>query len=415
MHPATLLRRIALTLLSACALTTLVEAQSAPKALVYCPVGLDTSGCDNVVAALSAPGSAFTGGVDRGYDGSGATVDLAAANLAGYAVIVVPSLADDPQTKPYARLRNATVAAHLRAALTGHRAVWSGTPDLGTANPAEKTALLQNLATWAAGGSGTGLVALLDNSDDVTLRYDWLPGVAGFAVVADTSLDSYAAVQSLTGAGAAIVTVGGQALAYGNMAAFGIHAAVVSGVSEDVRGVAVDGSAGMPVLVTAAGSAPTTSTPPPPPPPPPPAPSGLRALVYCPVSLDSRSCDNVIAALTASGTSFAGGVDRGYNGAGGTVDLRTADLSPYGVFIVPSLADGEQAQPYAMLRDPAVAGRLKPILQGPVAVWSGTPDLGDSSQEKKNILIMNLAKWAAGARLTAGQQGLVAFQDASDA
>src|SRR2546422_4740071 len=39
------------------------------KALVYCPVAIDSIGCHNVVAALSGPNGPFPGGVDRGYDG----------------------------------------------------------------------------------------------------------------------------------------------------------------------------------------------------------------------------------------------------------------------------------------------------------------------------------------------------------
>src|SRR6185312_14233747 len=149
-----------------------------------------TSGCDNVVAALSAPGSAF-GRVDRGYDGSSGTVDLATAALSAYAVIVVPSLADGADGRPYDRLRDATIAGRVKSAVAGRQAIWSGTPDLGTANVAEKTSLLQNLTAWAIGGTGTGLVALLDNSDDAARRYDWVAGISALVVAADTAVGSY--------------------------------------------------------------------------------------------------------------------------------------------------------------------------------------------------------------------------------
>ena len=71
------------------------------------------------------------------------------------------------------------------------------------------------------------------------------------------------------------------------------------------------------------------------------APSSLmaqqRALVYCPVGIDETGCNTIVAALTAAGTYVA--IDRGYDGSGGTVDLRTVDLLTYTVVVVPSLAD----------------------------------------------------------------------------
>jgi len=398
MRHARTLPRIALAAFALLAggVGTNAVAQSAPRALVYCPIGIDTSGCDNIVAALGAAGTGF-GGIDRGWDGTSGTVDLASADLTAYAVVVVPSLADGADGRPYDRLRAATVAGRLKAAIIGRQAIWSGTPDLGTAGATDKTTLLQSLAAWAASGSGTGLVALLDGSDSTAQRYDWVAGISALTVVADSTPGTYATVQPLTPAGAAITAPGGQALAYANMAAFGLHAG--SGTTED----AADSATSMPILVSIAGASAAA---------PAPAPTGLRALVYCPVA-DAGGCDNIVAALTAAGTPFAGGADRGYDGASGTLDLRTADLSAYGVFVVPSLADGADGQPYAVLRDPAVATRLKAALLGPVAVWSGTPDLGDSSRAQKNILISNLAKWAAAAE-SSGLRGLVALQDASD-
>ncbi len=384
-----------------------LAAQGAGRALVYCPVGLDETGCANIAAALDAAGGAFAGAVDRGYDGTGGTVDLATADLSAYRVVFVPSLSDGASGRPYDRLRNATVAARLRAILSGRRAVWSGTPDLGTGNGAEKTALLTNLATWAAGGSGAGLIALLDNSDDPAQRYDWLAGIGAVNVAADTTEASYDAVQALTATGTGLLTVSGGTLAYPNMASFGLHAG--SGAAEDARGINADSTAGPSVLVTVAADG--SSVAPPSSPAPPSA--AAKAMVYCPVAVDGPACDNIVAALTASGTPFAT-VDRAYDGTGGTLDLRSADLGGYAVMVVPSLADGAGATPYAMLRDPAVASRLKPLLVGPVAVWSGTPDLGSTNVAQKSTLVMNLARWASAQHATSGLEGLVVLQDASD-
>ncbi len=70
-----------------------------------------------------------------------------------------------------------------------------------------------------------------------------------------------------------------------------------------------------------------------------------QALVYCPINLDRAGCDAIVAALSA-GSGYPGGVDRAYDGTGGTVDLRSADLSAYRVFVVPSLAPlGERRRP----------------------------------------------------------------------
>ncbi len=96
-------------------------AVQAQKALVYCPVGIDASGCNAIVTALNASPSPFPGGVDGGYDGSQGTVDLATADLSGYAVFVVPSLADGAGTQPYGLLRDATIAARLAGGVHGTR------------------------------------------------------------------------------------------------------------------------------------------------------------------------------------------------------------------------------------------------------------------------------------------------------
>src|SRR5512142_994315 len=122
-------------------------ATSGAKALVYCPVGVDVAGCDQIVQTLTGT-AAFPGGVVRAYDGTSGTVDLAYVTLSQYAVLVVPSLADDSTHSPYAVLRSAVVQSHLKAGVTGRIAVWGGTPDLGsdaTTRPA-KDQLLRNLA-----------------------------------------------------------------------------------------------------------------------------------------------------------------------------------------------------------------------------------------------------------------------------
>ena len=110
-------------------------------------------------------------------------MDLASADLSGYAVFVVPSLADGPDVQPYALLRDATIAGRIQAAFMGRVAVWSGTPDVGSTNRAAKDGLIRNLAAWAkadaAGTHGPGVVALQDNSDDVAARYGWLGGHLG--------------------------------------------------------------------------------------------------------------------------------------------------------------------------------------------------------------------------------------------
>src|ERR687898_453755 len=71
-----------------------------------------------------------------------------------------------------------------------------------------------------------------------------------------------------------------------------------------------------------------------------------NALVYCPVSVDATGCNAISAALAAS---HPLGVDRGFDGTGGTVNLKTVDLFKYSVFVVPSLADNASTQPYASL------------------------------------------------------------------
>src|SRR5256712_7043598 len=89
-----------------------------------------------------------------------------------------------------------------------------------------------------------------------------------------------------------------------------------------------------------------------------------KALVYCPVAIDSIGCHNVVAALLGPNGPFPNGVDRGYDGTAGTVDLATADLSPYAVFIIPSLADDSVSNPYDLPRHRRIAHRLRLPLHG---------------------------------------------------
>src|SRR5689334_11444804 len=109
------------------ALTLFFTSSATQEALVYRPVPIDHTGCDAIVDALTAGGAYAS--VDRGYDGNNGTVDLRAVDLLQYSVVVVPSLADDVSTKPYAFLRDSLVSDHLKAALIGGLAVWSGAPD----------------------------------------------------------------------------------------------------------------------------------------------------------------------------------------------------------------------------------------------------------------------------------------------
>ncbi|MDQ3997915.1 MAG: MBG domain-containing protein [Gemmatimonadota bacterium] len=201
-------------------------AQSAPgplKALVYCPVGVDATGCERVITALAD----MFAGVDRGYDGTSGTLDLRTADINHYAVILVPSLADGAEAKPYALLRDAAVAPRLKSVLTGRVAVWSGTPDQGDANRDAKNTLIRNLATWASGPyatSGvTGAVVLQDLSDGVGQRYGWLAGISPITVQADSSLDVYETVEAVSLVGTEIIKNGDQQLAYAAIASFGLH------------------------------------------------------------------------------------------------------------------------------------------------------------------------------------------------
>ncbi|MFL5493448.1 MAG: beta strand repeat-containing protein, partial [Gemmatimonadales bacterium] len=139
-----------------------------------------------------------------------------------------------------------------------------------------------------------------------------------------------------------------------------------------------------------------------------------KALVYCPVSIDAAGCGAIVTALGGDATLFPGGVDGGYDGTQGTVDLATVDLAVYGAFLVPSLADGAGATPYGLLRNPTISARLKAAFIGRVAVWSGTPDVGSTNRSAKDNLIRNLARWVRPDSAGSHGPGLVALQDNSD-
>src|SRR5215210_4488077 len=208
---------------AALALAMLTPSVHAQKALVYCPVGVDAAGCDRVVSALQTK---FPGGVDRGYDGTGGTVDLRKADLQHYGVFVVPSLADAGDRKPYALLRS--VAPRLRMAISGRVAVYSGAPDQGNANRPDKDNLVQNLAKWAADGHSrktglVGLVALLDLSDDATQRYSWVRQISAADVSADAEIQAFGTVTPVTEHGKSVLAPGGKPTEYANMASYGLH------------------------------------------------------------------------------------------------------------------------------------------------------------------------------------------------
>src|SRR5437016_10522190 len=213
---------------------------AAQRALVYCPINVERAGCDSVVA-VRAGGSAYPGGVDRGYDGTGETVDLRSADLFAYSVFVVPSLADDSTSQPYAFLRDSLVVEHLRAALIGGIAAWSGTPDQGTTNRAEKDQLIQNLAHWAgasyAAAHGPGLVALLDLSENQDARYDRLRAITPTHLTSDLEVVAYDSVRALTSTATEILAAGNGALAYASMAALGLATpTATAGLSLDALG-----------------------------------------------------------------------------------------------------------------------------------------------------------------------------------
>src|SRR5687767_7964554 len=193
------------------------------KALVYCPPS-DSSGCEIVIAALQ--------NADRGYDGSNGTIDLRSADLSVYAVLVIPSFADNGDVRPYSLLRDSVVSAHLRASILGRRVFYSGTPDQGSSNRDAKNALMVRLAEWAGGNHVTvgapGLVVLQDGS--TSGQYDWVRGITGINVIVDPAIRSYSSVRAVTETGSGII---GDA-AYTNMAARGFF------LPEGAAGISLD-------------------------------------------------------------------------------------------------------------------------------------------------------------------------------
>jgi hypothetical protein len=188
------------------------------KALVYCPVEVDDTGCNVIVGALSGTFAA----VDKGYNGTAGTVDLATADLTEYAVAVIPSLSDNATSSPYGLLRDDAIAARLRGAFTGRVAIWSGTPDQGRGNREAKNTLLRSLARYAAELSDTrdvpGLLILQDASADVAARYNWLSGISGRVVSANPATKTFGRVRSLTGTGTRVLGN----IAFANMASYGV-------------------------------------------------------------------------------------------------------------------------------------------------------------------------------------------------
>lgn len=216
-------------------------APASEAVLVYCPVDIDTSGCEQIVRLLAEAGISS---VDRGYDGTGGTLDLAHVDLSRYAVLVVPSLADDPDRRPYDRLRQPAVVGNLRAALQGRVAVWSGTPDQGTVHEDGRRELLAKLVRWAAAtyyeSQATGIVVLQDLSDQAP--YDWLPPLTDLRVTAASDFSVHDQAFALNAAGAEIIEIAGQPLAFPAMATFGLLAGTDASDGEaSATGTSLDG------------------------------------------------------------------------------------------------------------------------------------------------------------------------------
>src|SRR3989441_486598 len=239
-------------ILTVCGLGLGPSLLSAQRALVYCPVGIDPTGCTTLVQALGDSGGPFLQRVDMGYDGTEGTIDLASDDLSPYAVFIVPALADNAETKPYDRLRTARVASRLRNVLLGRIAVWSGTPDQGAVSRTEKNTLARNLAVWGAANYSTsglrGLVVLQDYSDSLAQRYGWVAEISRLAVAADSAPGIYNEVQALTATATQLLNNGGQQLAYTDMASFGIEPpGDSSSATADARG----GTSGSQVVLVA--------------------------------------------------------------------------------------------------------------------------------------------------------------------
>src|SRR2546425_10666331 len=96
--------KVVLTAGLALGLSVLPGAASAQQALVYCPINLDRTGCDAIVTALTA-GSAYPGGVGRGYDGTGGARGLRSPELFAHTVFLVPLLARGSPRQPHRLVR----------------------------------------------------------------------------------------------------------------------------------------------------------------------------------------------------------------------------------------------------------------------------------------------------------------------
>jgi hypothetical protein len=142
-----LTRRLA-TLAAAAWLVLAPARAEAQRALVYCPVGIDATGCNAIVAALSSS-TLFPDGVDAGYDGSGGTVDLA-GDLSGYAVFVVPS---DDRGSAAGRVHGTGGRVVRDAGYRVDQSRGEGQPDPEPGGMGEGR---REWDAWAGGGSAAG-------------------------------------------------------------------------------------------------------------------------------------------------------------------------------------------------------------------------------------------------------------------
>src|SRR3989442_5957799 len=100
-------------ILTVCGLGLGPSLLSAQRALVYCPVGIDPTGCTTLVQALGDSAGPFGHRVDMSYHRTDGTIDLASADLTRYAVLIGPAFAANDRTKPYERLRTSTVSKRV--------------------------------------------------------------------------------------------------------------------------------------------------------------------------------------------------------------------------------------------------------------------------------------------------------------
>ncbi len=177
-------------------------------------------------------------------------------DLEHYAVIVVPSLADDDTKQPYSALRKA--AARLHLAVNGRVAVYSGAPDQGSANRADKDAIIQNLAAWSAKGHTratglVGLVAFLDLSENTSSAL--LVGQISLSRrrLADAETQSIADLTP-SGCGGDLLASAGQAIRFSNMASYGLHIGARAAARTEVGAMSTATDSHQSVLVTYANA-----------------------------------------------------------------------------------------------------------------------------------------------------------------